>query len=210
MNIKEKNFNSFLIYLIGVLVVGILLCLNARTADNLRVTLEDGESSGGYVQMKPQLSLPAGDYSIDFGGREVVLETADGSVLSEGKGTVELSLDRDQSAITVKTKGNSDMTAVIRSDGAIFNDTYIVTLIIIIMLCYLGYIRFIKDGELSKSAVNVALIALALFATYPVMSNYISYGQDLNFHLYRIEGIKDGLLSGQFPVRIDPTHNNGY
>ncbi len=45
---------------------------------------------------------------------------------------------------------------------------------------------------------------------YPLFSGTIGFGHDLNFHLYRIEGIKDGILSGQFPVRIHPTHNNGY
>lgn len=50
----------------------------------------------------------------------------------------------------------------------------------------------------------------AVFASYPLFSGTIGFGHDLNFHLYRIEGIKDGILSGQFPVRIHPTHNNGY
>ena len=36
------------------------------------------------------------------------------------------------------------------------------------------------------------------------------YGHDLEFHLLRIEGIKDGLLSGEFPVRIQPNWMNEY
>ena len=35
-------------------------------------------------------------------------------------------------------------------------------------------------------------------------------GHDLMFHLLRIEGLKDGLLSGAFPVRIQPNWSNGW
>ena len=35
-------------------------------------------------------------------------------------------------------------------------------------------------------------------------------GQDLSFHLLRIEGIVEGLESGQFPVRIQPNWLEGY
>ena len=47
-------------------------------------------------------------------------------------------------------------------------------------------------------------------SSYPLFTDYLTQGHDMNFQLYRIEGIKDGLLSGQFPVRIHPTHANGY
>lgn len=210
LTLREKNLNNFLFYLIGVLVIAVLLCLNAKTANTVRINLESDTNIGGYTQMKPNLSLPKGEYTIAVSSGETVLETADGTALASGKGTLSLMLDKDYSNIVVKTKSSSSCTAVISSKGILFSDTYIITLLIVLFLCYLGYIRFMKEGELTASAVNVALIALAVFATYPVMSSYISYGQDLNFHLYRIEGIKDGLLSGQFPVRIDPTHNNGY
>lgn len=34
--------------------------------------------------------------------------------------------------------------------------------------------------------------------------------EDLSFHLWRIEGIAEGLLNGTFPVRVQPLHLNGY
>lgn len=49
-----------------------------------------------------------------------------------------------------------------------------------------------------------------LHSCYPLLNEYIIVGHDLAFHLNRIEGIKKGLLSGQFPVRIHPTHFGGY
>lgn len=37
-------------------------------------------------------------------------------------------------------------------------------------------------------------------------------GADLTYHLHRIEGVKDGLLTGQFPVRLEPrwVFDHGY
>ena len=72
------------------------------------------------------------------------------------------------------------------------------------------YVRFLKKGSRDDNAVIMLVLLGAVFASYPLFSGTIGFGHDLNFHLYRIEGIKDGILSGQFPVRIHPTHNNGY
>ena len=58
-------------------------------------------------------------------------------------------------------------------------------------------------------AWTVCLIA-GVFASLPVLRDFFVYGHDLAFHLTRIESIKDGLLSGQFPVRVDTAFLNGY
>lgn len=49
-----------------------------------------------------------------------------------------------------------------------------------------------------------------LVVTYPVYTSGIFVGDDLCFHLNRIAGIKEGLLAGQFPVRIHAYQLNGY
>lgn len=54
------------------------------------------------------------------------------------------------------------------------------------------------------------LAVITLFASHPLFLNYVVNCHDLDFHLIRIEGIKDAILSGQFPVRINPTFWNGY
>ncbi|MCD7750372.1 MAG: hypothetical protein LUI10_01295 [Lachnospiraceae bacterium] len=54
------------------------------------------------------------------------------------------------------------------------------------------------------------LLTLGVVASYPLLTNQIPLADDLYFHLIRIEGIKEGLLSGQFPVRINPAYYNGY
>jgi len=66
--------------------------------------------------------------------------------------------------------------------------------------------------ELDKKKVFACLLLVTLVASMPLMGDYIVNGGDTGYHLNRIEGLKDGLLSGQFPVRIAPRwlEDNGY
>ncbi|MCD8379985.1 MAG: YfhO family protein [Lachnospiraceae bacterium] len=54
------------------------------------------------------------------------------------------------------------------------------------------------------------LLTLGIMVSYPLLTNETLLGDDIYYHLYRIEGIKEGLLCGQFPVRINPVFYNGY
>ena len=55
------------------------------------------------------------------------------------------------------------------------------------------------------------LLVTALIVSMPLFSaHHIIQGWDILFHLGRIEGIKEGLLSGQFPVRINSVQLGGY
>lgn len=76
----------------------------------------------------------------------------------------------------------------------------------------LGLSAYARTHEITpqRKYVIAGLVVISLFASYPFLLNYSLNGHDLLFHLTRIEGIKDGLLSGQFPVRISPAFYNGY
>lgn len=50
----------------------------------------------------------------------------------------------------------------------------------------------------------VAVCAVVALACLPLAMGYLTYGHDLSIHLARIEGLKSGLLVGQFPVRMNP------
>ena len=52
--------------------------------------------------------------------------------------------------------------------------------------------------------IAMALVGIGVFACLPLGLGYLTYGHDLSIHLSRIEGLKAGLLAGQFPVRMDP------
>lgn len=59
-------------------------------------------------------------------------------------------------------------------------------------------------------AVVFLVTALAVFTSMQIWDGYLTDTQDLAFHLLRIEGLKDGLRSGQFPVKMQPNWLDGY
>lgn len=71
--------------------------------------------------------------------------------------------------------------------------------------------RFNISGEMKNHIKLLAL--LIIVSSIPLMVNYLFRGaHDLRFHLTRIEGIKEGLQYGMFPVKIQPSWlaGNGY
>lgn len=56
----------------------------------------------------------------------------------------------------------------------------------------------------------ISIGGITLFASLGLLARYMLPGHDLVFHLLRIEGLKEGLLSGAFPVRIQPNWCNGW
>lgn len=65
---------------------------------------------------------------------------------------------------------------------------------------------------IQQKNVILGVLAIVVMASIPLMTNYIVNSGDIGYHLLRIEGLKDGILSGQFPVRIAPDwqQGNGY
>lgn len=63
-----------------------------------------------------------------------------------------------------------------------------------------------------KLLIWAGLVLTILISSIPLGNNYMYGGSDITYHLLRVDNIRDGFLSGQFPVRIDPTwlYGNGY
>lgn len=74
------------------------------------------------------------------------------------------------------------------------------------------FFMVVKKGKIEQKKLPyiVTLAGIIIFASYPLFTTFLTGGHDLSFHLMRIEGIKQGLLAGQFPVRIQPVQYNGY
>lgn len=70
-----------------------------------------------------------------------------------------------------------------------------------------GWIREVTEKQL---VLSVSLVAIILLSSYPLLSGYIMRSHDIGFHMLRIDGIADGLRSGQFPVKIQPNWLEGY
>ncbi len=90
---------------------------------------------------------------------------------------------------------------------------WIVAFCVVFSFCYL--FRLV-DNEYGISAdwkkAFFGCIVIATIASLPHMTDYILSTGDIGYHLLRIEGLKDGILSGQFPVRIAPKwlYGHGY
>lgn len=76
---------------------------------------------------------------------------------------------------------------------------------------YLWIVRG-RFQELSKQdrIVYAGLAITIFYAAYPLFGDYILSGGDLVYHLQRVEGIRDSILHGIFPVRISPEWQQGY
>lgn len=93
-------------------------------------------------------------------------------------------------------------------------------LLLLLFLCmdclYLFYAKFFyekwRHKLLDRKWTNqlLAYMLIVFFASLPLCSPYLFDGHDLPFHLLRIEGIREGIQSGHFPVRIQPNWLNGY
>ncbi len=83
-----------------------------------------------------------------------------------------------------------------------------------VLLLVRYYLECDRKGQVSKeqksALFGVGLIIL--IASLPYMQPGLTSGADLGYHLHRIEGIKTSILTGQFPVRIEPhwLYNHGY
>lgn len=124
-----------------------------------------------------------------------------------------LTLPQTTRGVRVVLRGavTAGVTAVL-SDAPVWNDTAFFMLCLL-LLAGLGVWIALRErkGDVLPESLAVAVCAVAVFvASLPALRDFLVYGHDLAFHLTRIESIKDGLLSGQFPVRIDPTFLNGY
>ena len=95
--------------------------------------------------------------------------------------------------------------------GMIFTTGVFALALFVGVLLYRGYDaeKGITPG--TKKALYGVLI-ITLMASVPYLLGVSMDAGDLVYHLHRIEGIRDGLLDGQFPVRIEPewVHGHGY
>lgn len=76
----------------------------------------------------------------------------------------------------------------------------------VIALWGTGVYKKSRQGRFSgeKMASFLWLSGIVFVASIPYLCGQTYFGGDLVYHLQRIEGVKDGLLMGQIPVRLEP------
>lgn len=73
-----------------------------------------------------------------------------------------------------------------------------------------GYDKYCVYWSKKQQVICLILVLTAVFTSIPFFQEGVIAAADLEFHMQRIEGISQGLLSGQFPVRIQPGWLDGH
>lgn len=80
----------------------------------------------------------------------------------------------------------------------------------LILINGIAALLYYRKRGFNKGAEIVGIFVIGMIASAGLMEEYILYGHDLMFHLQRIEGLKEGLLAGGYPVRMQPGWFNGW
>ena len=90
---------------------------------------------------------------------------------------------------------------------------FVIRLVLILGLIDLALVfrkRILQCFSQENYHYAVGIIMLILFSSFPLFAGGIYGGNDTAFHIARIEGLKEAILSGQFPAKMHSTHLYGY
>lgn len=197
----------------------------------------DGSSglSGEAVRYE-NLSLPAGVYRVELEyetdtDMHNICEVTDNSIyyknlltngehfysgLSSTSFDMWLKDDSDQLVVKVSFGGQGSMTVkglrIYETNAMARIRLFLVACTCIIINAVYSLVQRHRKHPFPQKTINVAagLTAVIIMASYPLMADVIMYGGDTVFHLLRVEGIKDALLTGNFPARIAPEWQQGH
>lgn len=197
----------------------------SESADTTEFSQKDGEM---YQYITEPVSLPIGRYFLivnyECDETSTVIYVYNGTKaiqsisLTAGNNTQSLETWFGRLSNPVSCTFLSNSAAPVKVDSIVFQHTdyiYYIGLITVVLFfiitCFAG---LIDSGRIcpTKEAAATALIlaGMIIISCIPLYNDVIYLGHDSRFHLDRIEGIKEGLLSGQFPVSIYPLINSGY
>lgn len=87
---------------------------------------------------------------------------------------------------------------------------YVIAFSLLVDGVWLHYKKTPQEQRREVRLIIVAMVCVVVCSCTPLLSYFLQVGDDLPFHLNRIEGIKTSLLAGSFPNRVSPYWNNGY
>ncbi len=70
--------------------------------------------------------------------------------------------------------------------------------------------HFTREEVKRRLWAKCVIAGIALLGSIPLMNDFVIHGHDYRFHIYRIEGIAEGLQAGQFPVKVMPNWWNEF
>ena len=193
--------------------------------------IRESVSGIGYVANTPQYVMNKGTYTVSLAYRAVeegsVLELWEqGSKIAawpipaeQQEMSVDFTLSKDvkQLQFKINYSGQGELkikNLTLSPEGMFYSDTYFfVALFIVLNVIGCLYVRSGRKWLTQEQLIDYSIIlGVALLATSPMMQTYLYNGDDLCYHLARLEGLKDGILDGQIPVNILPESlkNHGY
>ena len=122
----------------------------------------------------------------------------------------------DNIRVTVTYGGEGNYTisglTIRETNGLAVIFLFLVVVISILVNLLYTYVQYDREYSLSVSqkGIHFGLALLLLFSSLPLLQDAMLSSGDLGYHMLRMMGIKDGILAGQFPVRIAPKWQQGY
>ncbi len=196
------------------------------------IYFSDTTNPSGSIMESSCFSLPAGSYQIsvyyksdsDFSNTcsikslkldEMSLKT-NGAQLFHGLNELQFDVwlyrKSDDLRLIAQYKGPGDLEIngfhIVETNA--FRGMALFFVLLISMLIDAVYIYRGKSFSKEDKLVHVFLLITIIFTAYPLFEDFMPEGGDLIYHLERVEGIKDSLQNGVFPVRISPEWIQGY
>lgn len=186
------------------------------------------ESEGRFMSTAP-FSLDKGiyriqvDYDTDSEGGRIRVSTGEmaninwnstPAVLSPNSNTAYVTLELIQPCdeVVIKAYFESDGTLTLNKfsiyeTSALYKQNLFHALMLCVVIGF-GYYFSKSDGK--RRQIILALSGIFLISCYPLFSDSLIAGDDIPFHLLRIEGIAAGLSQRVFPVKIHPVWAQDY
>lgn len=213
-------FGSELQYSFGVL-----------DSDNALV-IKESIARFGIAASTPQIVVNRGTYTINFdytadtSGNVIELWEQGSKVAgwpleaTQTHFSQEFTLSKDAKQLSIRMNYGGAGSFVIQRVELVprtlfYTDTYFMILVFVLLNIagYFLYQRHLRKPIAQEKLVDACIIAgVTLLAMSPMFSTYLYNGDDLCYHLARMEGIKDCILDGQIPAVImpDALKGNGY
>lgn len=136
------------------------------------------------------------------------------SDLTSMSGIIRINDTRSDYILTATYCGKGNLTIknilIEQTNDRLFSFCTTLILFVCFLILFIVLFQKIKSKE-QKNALFFLLLICAI-SSLPLCVDYLFKGHDLPYHLMRIEGIREGLMAGMFPVKIHPNllHEYGY
>lgn len=201
---------------------------NVIIGETLSATASDADDHSTFARTN-SLSLKKGtyriqaDYATDSEGGMLRIAGGDIATIDWNSTSADLSPDSETGYITLElTRPSDDVVIKVSYSGedsftlknlTIYETSalYKKNLFYALLLCgLLSFGYYFHGCDTPKRRTILALLGIFAISCYPLLKDYLIAGDDIPFHLLRIEGIAAGLSQGIFPVKIHPVWAKDY